>query len=210
MKMEIGVLVVDDNQMMRRGLRGSLDIEPDLRVIGEAANGEEALALVRQHKPDVITMDYQMPGDNGVVVTEKILEEFPAAKIILLSIFDSEEDVWNAVRAGVRGYLTKKSGDVKELLEAVRSVAAGGTYYPASIAGKLEERRKQPDLTKREMEILTLLADGNTNKEMARILDISDMTVKLHLANLREKLGAVDRTQAVVLAYKKGILHIEE
>ncbi|QBG46850.1 response regulator transcription factor [Verrucomicrobia bacterium S94] len=204
----IRILVVDDNQLMRRGLIGSLEIEPDLKVIGEAASGEEALDFIKQETPDVITMDYQMPGDNGVVTCRKILEQLPEARIILLSVFDSEEDVWQAVRAGVKGYLTKKSGDADELLEAIRNVALGGDYFPPVIARKLEDRLKQPDLTKREMEILKLLAEGNTNKEMAEILGISDVTVKLHLSNLREKLGAVDRTQAVVLAYKKGILHI--
>lgn len=210
MDKEIRILIVDDNPMMRFGLRGSLSTEPGLEVIGEAANGEEALVFVRENQPDVITMDYKMPGDNGVVVTEKILEEFPASNIILLSVFDSEEDIWKAVQAGVRGYLTKTAGDVDELIHAVKTVVGGGFFFPEAIARKLKERRSQPDLSPREMDILKLLADGNTNKEMAGILAISSETVKDHLSNLREKLGAVDRTQAVVMAYKKGILHLNE
>lgn len=206
----IRVLVVDDNPMMRFGLRGSLSTEPGIEVVGEAADGEEALALAREHSPDVITMDYQMPGDSGVEVTAKIIAEHPDVRVILLSVFDSEEDIWKAVQAGVKGYLTKTAGDVDELIEAVHTVAKGGEYFPAAISRKLEERRAQPDLTPRELEILKLLADGNSNKEMASILDISDETVKAHMSNLRDKLGAVDRTQAVVQAYKKGILRVSD
>lgn len=206
----IQILIVDDNPMMRFGLRGSLSTEAGLNVIGEAANGEEALAFVREHQPDVITMDFKMPGDNGVVVTEKILNAFPETKIILLSVFDSEEDIWKAVQAGVKGYLTKTAGDVDELIEAVKAVAAGRSYYPEAIAHKLKERRKMSDLSPREIEVLKLLAAGNSNKEIASMLHISGETVKAHLSNLREKLGAVDRTQAVVLAYQKGILHLNE
>lgn len=210
MEKTIRILVVDDNPMMRFGLSGSLSTEPGLDVVGEAANGEEAMAFVQEHRPDVITMDYKMPGDNGVEVTKKIIAEFPDANIILLSVFDSEEDIWNAVRAGVKAYLTKTAGDVDELIHAVNIVAGGGTFYPDAIAHKLRDRRKKPDLSPREMEILHLLAEGNSNKEMAATLNISGETVKAHLSNLREKLGAVDRTQAVVLAYKKGILHLGE
>lgn len=207
---QIRILVVDDNPMMRFGLRGSLSSEPGFDVVSEAANGDEAIRLVREHQPDVITMDYQMPGDNGVVVTEKILAEFPDAKVILLSVFDSEEDIWKAVQAGVKGYLTKTAGDVDELIEAVKTVSEGRSFYPEAIARKLKERQKMSDLSPREIEVLKLLAAGNSNKEIASILSISDETVKAHLSNLREKLGAADRTQAVVLAYEKGILHINE
>ncbi len=207
--MDIGILVVDDNPMMRKGLKGSLEIEPGLKVVGEAANGEDALAFVRKHQPDVITMDYQMPGDNGVAVTEKLKREFPNSKIILLSVFDSEEDIWKAVQAGVKGYLTKKAGDIGELIAAIRAVYAGETFFPEAIARKLEARQKQPDLTEREMQVLELLAEGCSNKEMADELSLSEETIKLHLSTLRKKLGAVDRTQAVVFAYKKGILHLD-
>lgn len=210
MEKQIKILVVDDNPMMRFGLRGSLSSEPGFEVIGEAANGAEALAFVRTHRPDVITMDYKMPGDNGVVTTENILREFPDANIILISVFDSEEDIWKAVQAGVKGYLTKTAGDVDELIAAVKTVCDGGVFYPEAIAGKLRKRRRMSDLSPREIEVLRLLAAGNSNKEIASALAISNETVKAHLSNLREKLGAADRTQAVVLAYEKGILHLNE
>lgn len=207
---EIKILIVDDNPMMRLGLSGSLSVEPGLVVIGEAGSGNEALECVRKEQPDVITMDYQMPDENGLVVSEKILAEYPNSNIILLSAFDSEENIWNAVRVGVKGCLTKSSGDVEELVEAVRTVAAGETYFPAKICRKIEARSKQPDLSSRELDVLQLLAEGMSNKEIAKELKIADETVKHHISNLRVKLGAADRTQAVALAYKKGILRVGE
>ncbi|QBG46719.1 response regulator transcription factor [Verrucomicrobia bacterium S94] len=206
----IRILIVDDNPMMRFGLRGSLSSEEGFKVIGEAASGEEALAFVREYRPDVVTMDYKMPGGNGIEATTEILKDVPETKIILLSVFDSEEDIWKAVQAGVCGYLTKTAGDVDELIDAVKTVAAGKEFYPEIIAQKLKERRKMSDLSPREVEVLKLLAAGHSNKEMAAALGISDETVKAHLANLRSKLGASDRTHAVVMAYEKGILHLNE
>ncbi len=207
---EIKVLVVDDNALLRLGLTETINIEPGLTPVGAAANSVEALTLYRKFRPDVVTMDYQMPGDSGLVCTQKIIAEFPDAKIILLSVFDSEEDIWKAVQAGVKGYLTKKAGEVEDVLEAIHEVAAGGTYFPAVIAQKLERRNDQESLTPREMDVLKLLADGCSNKEIVDALGISLPTVKLHIINLREKLGAADRTQAVVAAFKRGILHINE
>ncbi|QBG46711.1 response regulator transcription factor [Verrucomicrobia bacterium S94] len=206
----IRILIVDDNQMMRFGLSGSLAAMPGVTVVGEAANGEEALALVDEHRPDIVTMDYKMPGDNGLVVTEKILKRYPDTRIILLSAFDSEEDIWKAVQVGVRGYLTKTAGNVTELLEAVKAVAAGERYFPEIIAHRLKERQKVSGLSSREVEVLKLLAAGKSNQEIADSLDIALETVKSHLLNLRSKLGAADRTQAVVIAYEKGILHLNE
>lgn len=210
MDLETKVLVVDDNALMRMGLTGAISVEPGLVAAGEAANAEEALAFVRTHQPDVVTMDYQMPGADGVECTRNILAEFPKTKVVLLSVFDSEEDIWQAVKAGVKGYLTKKAGGVSDVISAIQEVARGGTYFPAAIAQKLELRRRQTDLTPREHEVLKLLADGHSNKELADALNISLATVKVHIANLREKLGALDRTQAVVIAYKKGILHLDD
>lgn len=205
----IRILVVDDNALLRLGLTETFKIEPGLEPVGQAANSAEALELVRELRPDVVTMDYQMPGETGVECTKKILAEFPETKIVLLSVFDAEEDIWQAVRAGVKGYLTKKAGEVEEVLEAVQEIAAGGTYFPASIANKLEQRSEKDDLTPREMEVLQLLAEGCSNKEIVERLGISLPTVKLHIINLREKLKAADRTQAVVHAFKQGIIHID-
>lgn len=206
----ISVLIVDDNPLMCLGLSETISVEPVLKVIGEAANGEEALAFLESNRPDVITMDYQMPGDNGIEVTRKIMAVYPEAKIILLSVYDSEEDIWNAVQAGAKGYLTKKAGSGRALLDAIQTVAGGKDYFPEELERKLNLRRGKPNLTRREHEMLELLAAGRSNKEMADILNISVATVKIHIMNLRGKLGAVDRTQAVVIAYKRGILHLDE
>ena len=156
----IRVMVVDDNDLMRRGLKSSLSVEPDLKVVAEASNAMEAIENYRELQPDVVTMDYQMPGMDGVECTKRILEEFPDAQVILFSILDSEEDIWRAVQAGVRGYLIKLTGDAWVVLDAIWEVAKGYDYYPKNLALKLENRKSQPDLTEREMQTLELLVKG--------------------------------------------------
>ena len=203
------VMVVDDNAMLRFGLAGAISHEEGLELAGEAASADEAVELYRKLRPDVVTMDYKMPGENGAVCTRRILAEFPDAKVILFSVFESEEDIWKSVQAGVKGYLTKNAGAVEDVMEAIREVAGGGTYFPASIARKLETRLQQEELTPRELEVLQLLGEGKSNKEIVDHFDISLSTVKHHITNIREKLGAADRTQAVVIAYRRGIPQID-
>lgn len=205
----IKVLVVDDNALLRFGLIGAIDLETEIETVGSAANAEEALELYRRAQPDVVTMDYRMPGIDGVECTRKILAEFPDAKIILYSVFESEEEIWKAVQAGVRGYLTKTASAVEEVMEAITEVAGGGSFFPASIARKLEARKQQQELTARELEVLRMLGEGQSNKEIMDYFDLSLSTVKHHITNIREKLGAADRTQAVVIAYRRGILKVE-
>lgn len=207
---EINVLVVDDNAMMRIGITQTLTVEPGVHPVGAAADAIEALELYREFQPDVVTMDYQMPGADGAECTRQILAEYPDAKIILFSIFESEEDIWTAVQAGARGYITKRASEVEELLEAIHDVAEGREYFPARMAEKLASRKDKPELTPRELEVLKSLAEGRSNQEIMDALHISIPTVKMHIAHLREKLGAQDRTQAVVLAFKQGLLRIEE
>ncbi|VGO23496.1 response regulator [Pontiella sulfatireligans] len=203
------ILIVDDNAMLRFGLIGAIGHEEGLEVVGEAASGSEAFDLYKKLKPDVVTMDYKMPGMNGVECTRQILAEFPDARIILFSVFETEEDIWKSVKAGVKGYLTKNAGAVEDVMEAIYEVAGGGTYFPALIAEKIEARKLQEELTPRELEVLQLLGEGKSNKDIIEHFDISLSTVKHHITNIREKLGATDRTQAVVIAYKKGILHVD-
>jgi len=209
MKPMIRVIVVDDNAILRLGLTETISMEPDMELVGDASNAEDAIEMVRKLKPDVVTMDYQMPGASGVECTAQIMEEFPETKVILLSVFDSEEDIWKAKEAGVKGYLTKKAGEVEDVTEAIQEVANGGNYFPGSIAQKLQKRESQKSLTERELAVLKLLAAGRSNKEIVDDLNISLATVKFHIINLREKLDAADRTQAVVHAFKRGILHLE-
>lgn len=206
----IRVLVVDDNAIIRMGLSEALALDPQLEPAGTAASSDEAVTVYRAQRPDVVTMDYRMPGENGIECTRRILTEFPEAKILLLSVFDSEEDILNAVQAGVKGYLTKTAGEVEEVIDAIHEVASGGTFFPASIMQKLEQRHARRDLTDRELNVLKLVAAGKMNKEIAGELSISQAVVKQHLVNLRKKLNASDRTQAVVNAYKRGILKLSE
>lgn len=206
---EISVLIVDDNAMMRVGLSQTMTVEPGVVAAGTAANAVEALALYRKLRPDVVTMDYQMPGDSGVECTRQILAEFPDARVILFSVFEAEEDIWNAVQAGAKGYLTKKASEVDELMDAIREVAGGGTFFPARLAQKLERRKGKRELTARELDVLRELAEGFSNQEIVDSLDITMATVKMHILHIRDKLGAQDRTQAVVIAYKQGILRIQ-
>ncbi|MEM6883795.1 MAG: response regulator transcription factor [Verrucomicrobiota bacterium] len=206
---KIRVMVVDDNAILRQGLVGAMQFEPDLECIGEAGSAEEAAECYEDWKPDIVTMDYRMTGETGVVGTRRILEADPEARIILFSVFESEEEVWKAVQAGVQGYLTKNASAVDEVMEAIREVAQGGTYFPAAISQKLESRQQQEELTARELEILEFLSAGKSNKEIADHFDLSPSTVKHHITHIREKLGAVDRTQAVVIALKRGILHMD-
>ncbi|MEM6885856.1 MAG: response regulator transcription factor [Verrucomicrobiota bacterium] len=209
MKTNIRVMVVDDNAILRLGLTETISMEPGMELVGDASNAEDAIEMVRKLKPDVVTMDYQMPGASGVECTAQIMDEFPETHVILLSVFDSEEDIWKAKEAGVKGYLTKKAGEVEDVIEAIQEVANGGNYFPGSIAQKLEKREGQKSLTERELAVLKLLAAGRSNKEIVDDLNISLATVKFHIINLREKLDAADRTQAVVHAFKRGILHLD-
>lgn len=204
----ISVLVVDDNALLRVGLKDTVGDEPDMMVAGEAANGSEALERYRELQPGVVTMDYRMPNEDGLEATRKILAEFPDARIVFLSVYEGEEDIWNAWQAGVLGYLSK-TGAIENVIEAIREVAAGNSYFPATIAGKLEARKEQDSLTPREMEVLKLIVEGCSNKEIMAKLSLSASTVRVHVSNMLEKLGVLDRTQAAVAAVKRGIIHLD-
>ena len=175
------VLIVDDNAVLRMGLSHVIEIEDGYTVVGEAANAEEALLLYKRHEPDVVTMDYQMPGADGVACTQKIMDYDPNAKVVLLTIKELEEDIWNAVQAGCKGYLTKRAGEIEDVLQAIKEVASGNTYFPAKIATKIESRSSYQNLTPRELEVLQGLANGFSNKEIMEQLDLSEGTVKLTL-----------------------------
>ena len=203
----IKVLVVDDNAVLRMGLTHAIDNADGFQIVGEAANAEDALISYEKYCPDVVTMDYQMPGIDGVETTRRLIQTDPDAKIVLLTVKEAEEDVWNAVQAGCKGYLTKRAGEVEDVLQAINEVA-NGTYFPAKVASKIESRLAHEALTPRELEVLQGLAKGYSNKEIMDQLDISEGTVKLHLSNLRKKLNAADRTQALITAVQRGIVQI--
>ena len=202
------VLVVDDNSFLRLGLIDAITSEEDLAIAGEAENSVRAVEQYRELQPDVVTMDYQMPGESGIEASRKILEEFPDAKIILLSVHVGKEDIWRAVQVGAKGYLNKNA-DTDNVLEAIREVNAGNTYFPAEISKKLAEREKHESLTDRELDVLTLIVRGRSNKQIMQELGVSEGTTKRHITHILEKLGVVDRTQAAIMAVQDGIVHLE-
>jgi len=189
------------------GLAGSLNQEPDMEVVAEAADGAEAVTLFIQHKPDITLMDGRLPDFHGTEATARIRNADPEARIILLSIDETEEDITRAMAAGVRAYLPKSIVRA-ELLDAVRVVHGGGTYFPASVVARIASGRKRPALSERELEVLRLVALGRANKQIADELGLAEVTVKVRVGHILEKLGAPDRTRAATLAMELGILRI--
>ena len=204
----IRILVVDDHFMVRMGLSASLNVEPDLEVVAEAGNGEAALELYRKHHPDLVVMDLRLPGMSGVDCTAAITREFPAARILILSTHSSEEEIYRAMQAGACGYVLK-SIVREELLRAVREVHHGGRYLDRVAASHLAERKAHRPLSSREVEVLQLVAKGFGNKEIATALNIAEVTVKLHVSHMLEKLEVNDRTQAATLALQRGIISLD-
>jgi DNA-binding NarL/FixJ family response regulator len=202
------VMLVDDHFVVRMGLAGSLDAERDLQVVAECGSGEQAVELYRTHRPDVVVMDWRLPGISGVAATAAIRNQFPEALIVVLSNYDGEDDIYQAVEAGAKAYLPK-SVDREELLTAIRRVAGGQTYLPPAIAARLAARQERPQLSPREMEVLRLIVRGASNKQIAKTLGIAEITAKLHVSKLLEKLDASDRTQAATTAIRRGIVHLE-
>jgi DNA-binding NarL/FixJ family response regulator len=207
------VLLVDDDALIRAGVRAVLGAEPDLEVVGEAADGAEVVPLARRLRPDVVLMDVRMPAVDGIRATELLLRGDDAPRVLVLTTFENDEYVYDALRAGAAGFLLKRVPP-QEIVDAVRLVARGESLlFPASIRRLAEQyapaaspRPALPDLTSREAEVLALVAAGRTNAEIATELVLGVETVKTHVANLLAKLGARDRTQAVIAAYESGFV----
>ncbi|GEM82908.1 response regulator [Meiothermus hypogaeus] len=207
----IRILLVDDHPVVRAGLSGLLSSQPDLEVVGEASNGLEALDLLEKQKPDVILMDLRMPQMDGVSAIRQIRAKFPKVQVLVLTTYDTDSEIVRAVEAGATGYLLK---DVprEELFRAVRLCARGEAVLSPPIAARLLGRMRGPaeeNLSVRELEVLSLVARGLSNKEIARKLKISEATVKTHLLHTFGKLGVDDRTAAVTVALERGILRLE-
>jgi len=202
------ILIADDHALVRMGLRASLEMEADLQVVAEAGTGEQALAQYRRHQPDVVLIDLRMPGLDGIQTTAALCREFPQARIVVISTFQGGDDILRAMQAGAKTYLPK-SVQREELIKAVRSIARGETYLPNVVAGRLAERLRRPDLTERELEVLRLVAAGNSNKDIAATLSIEVGTVKLHVGKILEKLHARDRTEAATMAIQAGIVWLD-
>jgi DNA-binding NarL/FixJ family response regulator len=203
----IRILSVDDHALLRKGITALVNAESDMKLVAEASNGQEAIEAYRVHRPDVVLMDIQMPGMNGTEAIERIRSEFPDARIIVLTTYTGDAQVMRALKAGARAYLLK--GHVhKELLETIRAVRAGHKRIPPDIAEQLAEHAADDELTPREIEVLRLIAAGNSNKLIADQLSIGESTVKSHVTNILSKLSANDRAHAVTIGLKRGIIEL--
>jgi len=204
----IRVLTADDHPLVRAGLAAVVGAEPDMELVGEAATGHDAVALYRDRRPDVVLMDLRMPGMDGLTATRAILSEFPAARIVVLTTYDGDEDIHRALEAGARGYLLKDMLRTA-VINTIRAVHRGQKVIPPEIAERLAEFVPRIRLSERELEVLALAAKGLSNKEIARVLGRAEETVKVHLKNIFDKLGVEDRTEAVTTALQRGILHMD-
>jgi DNA-binding NarL/FixJ family response regulator len=203
----IRILTVDDHPMLREGIAAVLASEEDMFLVAEASNGREAIEQFRTHRPDITLMDVQMPEVNGIDAIVKIREEFPDARIIVLTTYTGDAQAARAFKAGAYGYLLK-SMVRKELVDTIRLVHAGKKKIPAEIAVEMAQHHSDDALTAREIEVLHEVAAGNANKMVAQLLNISEETVKAHMRSILSKLGANDRTHAVTIALKRGIIEI--
>ena len=204
----VGVLVVDDHALVRTGVVNIISHEPDLRVVAEASNGAEAVVEFARHRPDVVLLDLRMPVMEGVEAVRQIRELDPAARVIILTTYDTDEDISRALKAGAKAYVLKDIS-AEDLVSSIRTVLAGKTYIAPAAAAKLAEGVTRVQLTPRELATLKLLADGKANKEIASELDISERTVKTHLGHLFEKLGVTSRTEAIKVATRRGLVRME-
>lgn len=208
MKKKIRLLIVDDHFVVRMGLVTSINMEPDLAAVAEASTAAEAVKLYQKHAPDVVLMDVRLPGTNGIDATADLCQQFPEAKVIVISTYEGDEDIYRALQAGARSYLSKNVSR-EELLHTIRAVHQGQHYLPEPVAARLAERVHKQELSTRELEVLKLIVKGLPNKEIASVLSISEFTVKLHVGNVLTKLHATDRTQATTIAIQRGIVHLE-
>ena len=202
----IRILSVDDHPLLRKGIAAVVNAELDLKLVAEAANGEEAIEKFRIHRPDVTLMDLQMPGLNGIEAINRILSEFPDARIIVLTTYSGDAQVLRALRAGARAYIL--TGHDRELLETIHTVMDGRKRIPREVAAELAEHATDDELSVREIEVLKLIAAGNSNKQIADLLYIAEATVKSRVTNILSKLSASDRAHAVTIGLKRGIIEL--
>ena len=202
---KLRLILADDHPVLRDGLSLILDAQPDMAVVAQASTGEEALDLFLEHEPDVLILDLQMPGEGGVNTVKRLLKKRPRAKILILTTYDTDEDIYCAMLAGAIGYVLKDTPR-DELILAIRTIASGQRYMSRTAGAKLAGRIGAPQLTERELSVLQCVATGQANKEIAARLGITEGTVKSHVNNIMQKLGALSRTDAAIVALKKGLI----
>jgi len=207
MSTPIRIFSVDDHPLLREGIAALVNSQPDMVVVGEAATGAEALPLFKQLQPDVTLLDLRLPDTSGIDILIAIRTEFPDARIIMLTTFEGDVEIHRALQAGARGYLLKNMPP-SELLDVIRQVHTGKKRIPPAIASQLAEHMSDEELTEREVEVLRAIAGGNKNRDIANKLFISEETVKVHIKHIMEKLGAADRTQAVTIGVRRGIIQL--
>jgi DNA-binding NarL/FixJ family response regulator len=205
----IRVMTADDHQVVRTGISAIVENQPDMSVVAEAADGMDAVTRYEEHSPDVVLMDLRMPRLDGIEATRAILAAHPEARVVALTSYEGDADIYRALDAGACGYLIKDmvSADV---VGAIRTAAAGRRVIPPSVAGRLAEFTPRVDLTQRQLEVLRLTAKGLRNRDIARVIGRTEETVKVHLKHIMSKLGVSDRTEAVTLAMQRGIIHIDD
>lgn len=203
----IRVLIADDHAIVRQGLATIIDRDPEMTVIAQAEDGEKAIALFREHQPDVTLMDLRMPQIGGVEAITAICAEFKLARIMVLTTYDGDEDIYRGLQAGAQGYLLKDAKP-NELLNAIRIIHSGQKYVPPEVGAKLVQRMSNPVLSERELDVLRLMAQGMSNLDIGTALNIGESTVKSHVNRILSKLGVSDRTQAVIVAIKRGIVSL--
>lgn len=204
---KIKIMVIDDQAVVRQGFVSLINTVSDMEIVAEGANGQQAIELYRQHRPDITLMDLRMPVLSGVEAITQIRREFSGARIIVLTTYDGDEDIYRSVQAGAQGYLLKDMF-FDELEAAIRKVHSGARLIPGSVAERLAARMSSAELTARELEVLQQIVAGKSNKEIATAFTISEATVKTHINNILSKLGVSDRTQAATTALQRGLVHL--
>jgi two-component system NarL family response regulator len=205
MSKKIHIVLADDHAVVLMGLTTVLSLEPDIVIDATAENGEEAVELFRRHRPNLILMDLRMPGMDGVTAAREIRREFPTARVLFLTSYDTEEEIYQALLTGASGFLLKQSKR-PELISAVRTVAAGGNWVPSVISRRAQDREGSPELSNRQREVIELVAKGLSNKDIANLLGFSESGAKQHLRQIFNKLGVADRAEAVAAAIQRGII----
>jgi DNA-binding NarL/FixJ family response regulator len=207
--MTIRVMTADDHPVVRTGISAIVANQPDMSIVAEAADGADAVALYDKYSPDVVLMDLRMPRLDGIAATRAIVEAHPDARVVALTSYEGDADIYRALDAGACGYLIKDMVG-SDVVGAIRTAASGGRVVPAAVAGRLAEFTPRVDLTQREVEVLRLTAKGLRNRDIGRVIGRTEETVKVHLKHIMAKLGVEDRTEAVTLGLQRGIIHLDD